>query len=166
MVIESGLLPHLQDAWEKRIDGCPYVFHKQGKKIVDIRRVWSQACRETGLGYGYKLRKDYVKEWTKKGLAEGPVFHDTRRSAVRNMTRAGVDRKVAMAISGHKTESIYNRYDITDDRDLADAAKKLERFREEKAAPASAETQNIDALDMARLAMMYLASLASKNKTK
>ena len=165
-MIESGLLPHLQDALEKRIDRCPYVFHKQGKKIVDIKWVWSRACRETGLGFGYRLRGKYVEKWEAKGLTVGPYFHDNRRSAVRNMTRAGVDRKTAMRISGHKTESVFNRYDITDDRDLADAAKKLEKFREEKAAPASAETQNIDAMDMARLAMMYLASMASKSKTK
>jgi hypothetical protein len=44
------------------------------------------------------------------------------------MERAGIPRKVAMAISGHKTESIYRRYDIVAHRDLADAAFRMEQF--------------------------------------
>jgi hypothetical protein len=44
------------------------------------------------------------------------------------MERAGIPRKVAMAISGHKTESIYRRYDIVAHRDLTDAAFRLERY--------------------------------------
>jgi hypothetical protein len=74
-------------------------------------------------------RAKQVKKWQEKGLAPGPFFHDFRRSAVRNMTRAGISRNVAMSISGHKTESVFNRYDITDNRDLEDAARKLEKFR-------------------------------------
>ena len=46
------------------------------------------------------------------------------------MERAGIPRKVAMAISGHKTESIYRRYDIVAGRDLADAAARMERYLE------------------------------------
>lgn len=51
----------------------------------------------------------------------GAIFHDLRRSAVRNMDRAGVTQSVAMAITGHKTTSIYRRHRIIDEQDIGEA---------------------------------------------
>ena len=60
----------------------------------------------------------------------GRILHDFRRTAVRNLERAGVPRSVAMKLTGHKTESVYRRYAIADDRDLRVAVERLDAIAE------------------------------------
>ena len=55
----------------------------------------------------------------------GLLFRDLRRTAVRNLERAGVPRSVATKITGHRSESVYRRYAIVNDADIQDAARKL-----------------------------------------
>jgi integrase len=88
--------------------GCPWLCHRDGNPIVDLRPAWPNACTSVNLG--------------------GLLFHDLRRSAVRNMERAGISREVAKKISGHKTDSAYKRYNIVDNRDIENAGKKLAEF--------------------------------------
>ena len=76
--------------------------------------------------------RDFRETWTSLTLiAELPglKIHDFRRSAVRNMIRCGIPQVVAMRISGHKTASVFNRYNIVDEADLADAAVRIEKGR-------------------------------------
>ena len=84
-----------------------YVFHKDGKRITKYDRVWHRACQVAGL--------------------PGKILHDFRRTAVRNMIRAGIPERVAMQMAGHKTRSVFDRYHIVSDSDLQEAAKRLER---------------------------------------
>jgi integrase len=87
---------------------CPYVFHWLKKPLGAHLKGWKDACDRAKL--------------------PGLKFHDLRRSAVRNMERAGIPRNIAMGITGHRTESVYRRYDIVCDRDLKNAATKLESY--------------------------------------
>ena len=85
-----------------------HVFHRRGGPIKDFRGAWIKACAEAGL--------------------HGLRFHDLRRSSVRDLVRSGVSEKVAMAISGHKTRAIFDRYNIVDDRDLEEAMSRREDY--------------------------------------
>jgi integrase len=81
------------------------VFHRDGRPIKDYRGAWDKACESAKV--------------------VGRIPHDFRRTAVRNLERAGVPRSVAMKLTGHKTESVYRRYAIVSEADLSDGLRSL-----------------------------------------
>ena len=131
--LDSELMVVFKELWANRAIGCPYVFHKHGKQIKDYRKEWNAVCRELSLGYGYKVNRKYVAIWQDR-LSSGPMLHDFRRTAVRNMVRAGISENVSMAVSGHKTNSVFKRYDIVSPDDLKRAARQHEAYLESQRA--------------------------------
>lgn len=85
------------------------VFHRRGKPIKDFRGAWAKAVAAGGV--------------------RANLIHDLRRSAVRNLERAGAPRSQAMKLTGHKTEAVYRRYAITSTDDVASAMARVAELR-------------------------------------
>lgn len=83
----------------------PWVFHRSGERIKNFTSAWRTACRRAGV--------------------PGRIPHGFRRTAVRNSVRAGVPERVAMALSGHRSRSVFERYNIVSEGDLQEASRKL-----------------------------------------
>ena len=90
---------------------CPAVFPWRGRPMQKLRRSWKNACRAAGL--------------------PDRLVHDFRRTAVRNLIRAGVQQAIAMKVTGHKTSSIFRRYLIVDEELLAQATGAVADYLEE-----------------------------------
>lgn len=96
---------------------------KTGKVFdgTNLRKEWMTACAACELG-----RKIEVKGKPYDPRYEGLTLHDLRRSAVRNLRKAGVSETEAMKISGHKTRSVFDRYNIVNTEDVMEAMRKVE----------------------------------------
>ena len=105
-VFPFGLAPELkqllEEGWAVR-DGL-FVFHRHNERIKSFRRVWNRACKKAGL--------------------EGRLVHDLRRSAARDFRRQGVSEGEIMKLCGWKTRAMFDRYNIIDEADLAQAVAK------------------------------------------
>ena len=85
-----------------------FLFARGSKPIRDFRLSWNLACQAAGV--------------------PGLLFHDLRRTAVRNLRRAGVAESVIMKITGHRTRGVFERYNITDQTDTIEAGKTAEEY--------------------------------------
>lgn len=85
-----------------------YLFARGSKPIADFRESWKQACQRAGV--------------------PNLLFHDLRRTAVRNLRRAKVPETVIMKITGHLTRSVFERYNITDHSDTKEAGRMAEEY--------------------------------------
>jgi integrase len=137
--ITATLRRVLLEQRNKRQQECPYVCFLidrlgHARKIGNFRKVWQSRCVKLGLGRmepasGVELRSDRPHAKPKpKMVYHGLLFHDLRRSAVRNLVRSQVPEKIAMAISGHKTRAIFDRYNIVSENDLVKAGRQLESY--------------------------------------
>ncbi|MEN6535348.1 MAG: site-specific integrase [Bryobacteraceae bacterium] len=124
---QARVIPLAPEVWEslkmqrairdEKYPDCPCVFFRDGKPIKQFKDGWASACQRAGL-------------WTGDEKTGRPsvLFHDLRRTGVRNLLRAGVPEKIAMGISGHKTRSVFDRYNIVTESDLKDAARRLGEY--------------------------------------
>jgi integrase len=99
----------LEQQWQEHIDHypeCSFVFHDHGREMKSFYMSWRRACQDAGLS--------------------GKFCHDFRRTAVRNLVRAGVPERVAMMITGHKTREVFEQYNIVSDGDLQEAARRID----------------------------------------
>jgi len=112
--ISDELYAMLEARHLKRVAGCPFVCHRNGRPVGDFRRVWYDRCSKLGLGH---LEEQGRRRATYRGL----IFHDLRRTFVTDAEYAGAPRHEVMKVTGHKTESVYKRYAI-DNREQRQAA--------------------------------------------
>lgn len=97
-----------------------YIFHRDGAPIIEFRKAWATAYKRAGCA--------------------GRIFHDLRRSGVRNMLRSGVPQNVAMKISGHMTTAMFRRYDVCNEADLRAAAESVQRYNATQSANAAQQS--------------------------
>jgi integrase len=114
-VILYGQNPELVALLERRLAArrldSPLIFHNgEGRHVGNFSTSWGRALRNAEVAF---------------------AFHDLRRTAIRNMIRAGVPERVAMEISGHRTRAIFDRYNIVSGQDLDDAMAKRAAYEAE-----------------------------------
>ena len=128
VVVDAELLEVLNRQWKLRGKSgsiLPFVFlnAKGTDRIKRFDKSWKTACKNAQIGKR--------------------LFHDFRRSAVRNMVRAGVPERVAMTISGHKTRSVFERYNVVSEEDLRHAAQKQADYLESRLGTISGTIVNL-----------------------
>jgi integrase len=119
--LDDYLFGLIERMWARREHQTPngsalsrLVFHRGGKPVGDWRKAWEKACAAAG-------RPD-------------ALFHDLRRSGIRDLIRAGVPQSVVMAISGHRTISTFLRYDIASEEDKRRALARARSYRDARKA--------------------------------
>ena len=108
-----------------------WVFHRQGRMIKSFKKSWQVACDNARV--------------------PDRIFHDLRRTAVRNLVRAGVPERIAMILTGHLTRAVFERYNIVNEKDLMEGVSKLAAFFEQRTPnPVGPDTQQADGKEGAK----------------
>jgi integrase len=108
MIALTGELWELIERQWRTRGVIPWIFHRHGLPIGDLRKAWRTACRKAGV--------------------PGRLFHDLRRTAARNMRRARVPERVIMDIIGHETTAMFVRYNIVDESDSREAMARTQAY--------------------------------------
>jgi integrase len=99
----------------------PTVFHRNGRPILAYLDGWRAACKRAAV-----VKRGELEIVVRPRLL-GRTPHDFRRTAARNLIRAGVPQHVVMQLCGWKTDAMFRRYAIVDERDLRSAVEMLAR---------------------------------------
>ena len=106
-----AVLHQWKDQTSRRYPAGPWVCHYRGERLARIqKKLWDKICQRVGL--------------TDK------LFHDLRRTAIRNMVRRGISERIAMDISGHRTRSVFDRYDIVSETDIREARTRMNQVHQ------------------------------------
>jgi len=113
LVLAGELAALIERRWQARLltddEGTtrmvPLVFHRDGEPVGDFRKGWATACEAAGL--------------------QGRLFH---RTSIRNVVQAGVPARVAMEVSGYKTHSVFDRYNILSEQDIRAAVERTSDY--------------------------------------
>ena len=109
LALEGPLQEIIQRRMRARRFSCDLIFHRNGKSVGTFYKRWYRACKAAEIS---ERRRPY----------------DCRRTAVRNMLRAGVSERIAMSISGHRTRAVFDRYNIVNEQDIAEALSKTTAY--------------------------------------
>jgi len=113
------------------------IFHRgDGKRVGEFRKSWHSACVAAGLGKiacpncrSEANAESSCRKCKIKRKYSGRLFHDFRRSCARRLLAAGVPTQIAKKITGHQTDSMFDRYAIVSSADVLAAQKKVAQFR-------------------------------------
>jgi integrase len=119
-----------------------------GSPVRDFRVTWERVCSRIGVGQtvcvdcseSMDSGRGCSKCKSKRSVYSGLIFHDLRRTAARNLRRAGIPETVIMKIGGWRTRSVFERYAIVSRTDIADAMRKLQQSEEATQIQQSHET--------------------------
>jgi hypothetical protein len=136
--IRDGVHAVLSMCVEGKEPGDQVFTREDGKLIGDCRKTWYKMCCNVGLGRmacrvcDRTVTGDNCECGRSSLHYVGLLIHDLRRTKCRNLRRLGVDEKTIMKIGGWKTRSVFDRYNIVNERDLAEAAAKLDQKAQQR----------------------------------
>jgi len=146
--LEGELAEIIARARKRRRLDQPRIFHRDGRPVGDFRKRWQQACVSVRLGQWVEDTEPQAKpKWKIRKKYRGLIVHDLRRSCVRNLVRSGLSDKVAMDQSGHKTRSVFDRYNIVSDEDRQKAQQRYQAWLAEQRKAATTVTTMAEGTD-------------------